>query len=90
MGVSTDQVKVIVNIKTGALVYYDKNYKVLLAEPSSDGRVFKDNTIYGNKTQSAQQNFLPVENEAFYGLGSNHTDQLNLRDAQFGSVSTEH
>ncbi len=79
VGVSTSKIKALVDKTTGAVSYYDKDNKVLLAEPSENGRVFGENTINDNKTQFAQQTFLTDTNEAIYGLGQNHTDKLNLK-----------
>lgn len=79
VGISTSKIKALVNKTTGAISYYDKNNKKLLAEPTEKGRVFGENTIYDNKTQFAHQTFLTDAGEAIYGLGQNHTDKLNLK-----------
>ncbi len=78
-GVATDQIKALVNLTTGVVNYYDHNNKPLLAEPSSNGRVYGENTIYGNKTQFAKQTFIADKGEAIYGMGQNHNDKLNLK-----------
>lgn len=79
IGVSTSLIKALVNPITGAVSYLDKNNKSLLAEPATNGRVYGENTIYGNKTQFAKQTFTPDQNEAIYGMGQNHNDKLNLK-----------
>ncbi len=79
IGVATSKMKALVNPATGAVSYYDNNNKLLLAEPAANGREFGENTIYGNKTQFVKQTFVPDKEEAFYGMGQNHNDQLNLR-----------
>ena len=79
VGVSTAKIKALVDKTTGAIIYYDSNNKILLAEPKSEGRVFGENIINENKAQYAKQTFLSDADEAIYGLGQNHTDKLNLK-----------
>lgn len=79
VGILTKKLKVMVDLITGAVSYYDIKNKILLSEPSTNARIYGENNIYGNKTQFAKQAFIADKGEAFYGMGQNHNDKLNIK-----------
>lgn len=75
----TAKIKVKVNTQTGRIIYADKSDNIILSEPENGGRIFANNTINGDTTQSIQQQFLSEPDEALYELGQHQHRKLNIK-----------
>ena len=77
--ISTAEIKARVSIKSGQIVFYDKNYKAILREPEDGGKSFKPFSVEGTDGFSMRQVFESPEDEAFYGLGQHQSDEFNYK-----------
>ena len=89
----TKALKVVLNEKTGRIVFYDLNGKELLSEVVNGGKTFKPFTVPDReigvdiaKVPEAQKHgwswralFNSPDNEAFYGLGQHQSEELNMK-----------
>ncbi len=76
---STPQVNATVSLTTGQVVFYDKNFRMLLKEPVGGGRSFRQFSVEGTDGYSMTQVFESPPDEAFYGLGQHQSDEFNYK-----------
>lgn len=76
---TTRQLKVNVNKASGAVSFYDRAGKLLLAEPARGGKTMTPVTVNGESTYQPQQVFDSPANEYIYGLGSFQDGVWNWR-----------
>ncbi len=77
--VRTDRVEARVNLATGAVVFFDKNETLLLAEKSNGGKSLSAAHIAGVDTLRSQEKFTLSPEEAIYGLGQHSQGLMNYR-----------
>lgn len=76
---STSKLDVKINVKNGAVEFYDKNGNTLLKEMIGGGKIFTDAVVMEEQTYHIQQLFDSPEGEAFYGLGAHQNDVFNYK-----------
>ena len=76
---STTAMTVSVNRSSGALSFFSKDGKSVLAEPAAGGKAFDVPSAYEAKTWQLQQTFLSPSDEALYGLGQHQEGIFNVR-----------
>lgn len=77
--VSTSEIKARVSLSTGQVVFYDRNFKKILAEPAGGDQTFSPVSVEGTNGFSLHQVFESPEDEAFYGLGQHQSDEFNYK-----------
>lgn len=73
----TDELSVRVNRATGAIAFYDKNGKLLLAEKADGGKSLTPNRVGTLDTLRSEQSFQFPSDEAVYGLGQHQQGLMN-------------
>ncbi|MGA8309123.1 MAG: TIM-barrel domain-containing protein, partial [Terriglobales bacterium] len=76
---STGAITVSINAATGALSFFSKDGKAVLAEPAEGGKTFDVPSVAEMKTWQVQQSFLSPSDEAQYGLGQHQEGIFNVR-----------
>jgi alpha-D-xyloside xylohydrolase len=76
---STAAITVSVNAATGAVSFFSKDGKAVLAEPMEGGKTFDVASVAEMKTWQVQQSFLSPSDEAQYGLGQHQEGIFNVR-----------
>ncbi len=76
---STACLRTEVSLKTGRIIFRDKNDNILLAEPDTGGKTFTPVVVEGTAGYSLRQVFESPEDEAFYGLGQHQSDEFNYK-----------
>jgi alpha-D-xyloside xylohydrolase len=77
--VSTVAMAVTVDAASGAVSFFSKDGKLLLAEPKQGGKAFDVPSIFETKAWQVQQTFLSPSDEALYGLGQHQEGIFNVR-----------
>ena len=77
----TDEVEARVNRASGAISFFDKDGKPVLAEPQGGGKLLTPNKVGDLDTLRSQQAFLLPSDEAIYGLGQHQEGLMNYREA---------
>jgi alpha-D-xyloside xylohydrolase len=77
--ISTSEIKAVISLKTGQIIFKDKGDKVLLREPDSGGKLFRPFSVEGTDGYSIHQVFESPDDEAFYGLGQHQSDEFNYK-----------
>lgn len=76
---STSRVNAAVDTVTGAVTFYDRNGRRILAEQAG-GRSFTPITVEGTDGFTVSQRFEPVApDEGIYGLGQHQSNEFNYR-----------
>ncbi len=81
VGIKTTKVISIVNLRSGAVRFYDSNKKEILAERNA-GRKLTPAIFEGQKTYGIQQAFETVPGDAWYGLGQHQDGLMNYKGYQ--------
>ena len=76
---STAEIEARVNRASGALTFFDKNRKVVLAEPREGGKLLVPTRVANLDTLRSQQAFVLPADEAIYGLGQHQQGLMNYR-----------
>jgi len=76
---STAAITIFVNAATGAVSFFSKDGKAVLAEPAEGGKTFDVPSVAEMKTWQVQQSFLLPSDEAQYGLGQHQEGIFNVR-----------
>lgn len=76
---STGAITISVNASTGAVSFFSKDGKAVLAEPSDGGKTFDVPSVAEMKTWQVQQSFLSPSDELQYGLGQHQEGIFNVR-----------
>jgi alpha-D-xyloside xylohydrolase len=77
--VSTSAIIVTVDSASGAVSFFSKDGKTLLAETKQGAKSFDVPSVFETKSWQVQQSFLSPSDEALYGLGQHQEGILNLR-----------
>ncbi len=76
---STSDLRAVIDGNTGAVSFYDKDGKAILAE-KADGRKFEPITVEGTDGWTVTQSFLsPDDKEGLYGLGQHQANEYNYK-----------
>ncbi len=75
----TASTQVVVALKTGEIVFKDKDGKIILQEKQGGGKTFTPMEADGTKAYSFRQVFESPDDEAFYGLGQHQSDEFNYK-----------
>lgn len=78
----TSRIHAIVNLKTGAVIFRDKNGKLILEEKQIAGRDFKPAVFGGKPFYAVTQSFQSTADDAWYGLGQHQDGIMNYRGQQ--------
>jgi alpha-D-xyloside xylohydrolase len=76
---TTAELEARVNRASGAISFFDKNGKPILAEPPDGGKLLSPNRVGNLDTLRSQQAFLLPADEAIYGLGQHQQGLMNYR-----------
>ncbi|MCU0461581.1 MAG: DUF5110 domain-containing protein [Bacteroidales bacterium] len=76
---STACIKTEVSLKTGRIIFRDKNDNILLAEPDTGGKTFTPVIVEGTSGYAMRQVFESPDDEAFYGLVQHQSDEFNYK-----------
>lgn len=87
----TKTVKALVNLKTGAVSFWDNAGKQIVAEKGAMGRSFTPTIAEGERTYKLVQAFQAAPGEGWYGMGQHQDDVFNYRgqQVQFFQNNTE-
>ena len=77
--VSTPAITVTVDSASGAVSFFSKDGKTLLAETKHGGKSFDVPSVFETKSWQVQQSFLSPSDETLYGLGQHQEGIFNLR-----------
>ena len=75
---TTDALRVQVDLHSGAVSFFDSNGQLILAE-KADGRTMTPAIVQGESTYHVQQEWTPNEGEALFGLGQQQLGLMNLK-----------
>jgi alpha-D-xyloside xylohydrolase len=76
---TTGAITVTVNATTGAVSFFSKDGKLVLAEPKYGGKSFAVQALSGAKFWQVQQTFLSPSDESLYGLGQHQEGIFDIR-----------
>lgn len=76
---STSRVKAKVSLKTGQVVFFNSDGRIILQEPIGGGKDFKPVSVEGTSGYYVSQIFESPDDEAFYGLGQHQSDEFNYK-----------
>jgi alpha-D-xyloside xylohydrolase len=77
--ISTSDITVRVQAKTGAVAFYDAKGRLLLQERADGGKIITAAEVLGEHTFHIQQLFDSSEDEALYGLGAHQNAVMNYK-----------
>jgi len=77
---STKELIILINKKSGALSFSDKNGRLYLREDQEKPRQLTRARVMGEKTYHLQQNFKLSPEEGIYGLGQHQEGIMNYRN----------
>jgi len=77
---STKELIILINKKSGALSFSDKNGRLYLREDQEKPRQLTRARVMGEKTYHLQQNFKLSPEEGIYGLGQHQEGIINYRN----------
>lgn len=76
---STEEIKVVVNLRTAEVQFYDKNDNLILKERTGGGKRLTAVNVQGEDTYNVMQQWESPEDESIYGLGHHQHGKLNQR-----------
>jgi len=85
VSLTSDKMKVNMNMKSGMISYTTLGGELLLSEKES-GVTFTDFNDAGSKTYTINQSFVLDKDEEIYGLGQQQRGKLSLRNARLRMV----
>lgn len=87
---ATKRLLVRVALASGAVSFFDREGRPLLAEKAGGGKSIVPAEVMGEKTFHVQAEFEPAAGEAFYGLGAHQNGLLNYagRDVDMYQLNT--
>lgn len=88
ISILNDNLKVKINIKTGAIQFNDRNGKILLGEHPENPRTITSAEVMGEKTFHATQRFMLTPDEGIFGLGQHQDGYMNYRGKEVILVQT--
>jgi alpha-D-xyloside xylohydrolase len=78
----TKYITAIVDLKTGAVSFFDPKGKKILAEKQPHPRSFQPAVFDGKRLYALTQTFQTTPDDAWYGLGQHQDGVINYRDEQ--------
>ncbi|MGB3007410.1 MAG: TIM-barrel domain-containing protein, partial [Chitinophagaceae bacterium] len=78
----TKKLAAVVNQQTGAVSFFDKTGKPILAEKATGGRIFKPAVFEGKPCFGLTQSYQTRPNDAWYGLGQHQSGIMNYKGHQ--------
>ncbi|MCU7550176.1 DUF5110 domain-containing protein [Chitinophagaceae bacterium LB-8] len=78
----TKALTAVVQLKTGAVTFFDAAGKKILAEKGIGGRSFEPIIVEGQRSYSIKQTFQTAADDAYYGLGQHQDDVFNYKGQQ--------
>ncbi|MFL9484344.1 TIM-barrel domain-containing protein [Chitinophagaceae bacterium LWZ2-11] len=78
----TKYLTVAVNTQSGAVSFFDKDGKQIVAEKANGGREFKPVIIDGKPVYQLTQSYQLADNDACYGLGQHQNGIMNYKGHQ--------
>jgi len=84
----TNRLRAEINLKTGAIQFYDQNKKVLLREHPENPRTMTSAEVMGEKTFHVTQRFVLSSDEGIFGLGQHQDGDMNYRSKKLILVQT--
>jgi len=78
----TTSLNLIIDKKTGAIVFNDKNSNVLISENYTVPHSFTDTILFDKRYYAVTQQFTISSNEGIYGLGQFQNGQMNYRNKE--------
>jgi alpha-D-xyloside xylohydrolase len=82
VALKTKQLTAIVQLKTGAVSFYDAAGKRILNEKLPAGRLVTPTVFEGKRSYSFVQSFQTTEDDSYYGLGQHQDDIFNYKGQQ--------
>lgn len=76
---SSATMTVVVNAASGAVTFFSKDGRPVLAEPQQGGKSFDVPSVFEAKLWQVQQTFLSPSDESLYGLGQHQEGIFNVR-----------
>ena len=80
--VKTKKLTAIVQLKTGAVSFFDLSGNKILAEKKPGGRSFEPTVFEGQRSYHITQAFQTTAADAYYGLGQHQNDVFNYKVTQ--------
>jgi len=77
VAITTSRLTARVALASGAVTFFDRDGRPLLAEKQGGGKTLKPATVMGEETFHVQAEFEPRAGEAFYGLGQHQNGLFN-------------
>lgn len=78
----TKALTAVVQLKTGAVSFFDISGKKILSERPVDGRSFEPVVVEGQRSYNMEQTFQTTADDAYYGLGQHQDDVYNYKGQQ--------
>lgn len=82
LALNTSLVMANVDVLSGAVIFFDRSGKKILAERSSTGRMLEPVMHDGHALYATKQVFETGADDAFYGLGQHQEDAMNYKGKQ--------
>ena len=79
VSIVTSSVKATVSLKTGEVSFFNSYGDTILAENTGGGKTFQPMEADGEKAYTVRQVFESPNDEAFYGLGQQQSDEFNYK-----------
>jgi len=77
--IATDKIVATVSLKTGSVLFTDKDGNPILSENTKGGKTFHPITVDNTTGYSFRQVFESPDDEALYGLGQHQSDEWNYK-----------
>jgi alpha-D-xyloside xylohydrolase len=78
----TKALTAVIDLKTGAVCFFDLKGKKIVAEKQNSGRSFLPAIFEGRRYYNVSQTFQAADDEAWYGLGQHQDGIINYRGQQ--------
>nr|WP_294795817.1 TIM-barrel domain-containing protein [uncultured Mucilaginibacter sp.] len=82
VAVKTKHLTASVNLKTGAVSFFDNHGKAIMAERKLSGRMFRPVVFDGKRYYNITQTFETAKDDAWYGLGQHQEGVMNYKGQQ--------
>jgi alpha-D-xyloside xylohydrolase len=82
VAVKTKHLTASVNLKTGAVSFFDNHGKSIMAEKKVNGRMFKPAVFDGKRYYNITQTFETGKDDAWYGLGQHQKGVMDYKGQQ--------
>jgi alpha-D-xyloside xylohydrolase len=82
VSLKTKAIRAEVNLKTGAIVFFDSTGNKILSEKAADGRSLQPVVFDGKRSYHITQTFQTSADDTYYGLGQHQDDVFNYKGQQ--------